>query len=67
MWSLGTYQNHNILHVFELLRVEEGCELFSVCCQVLVQISCFEPAFVSRKHLPKAELVCGILKLPRIC
>lgn len=36
MWSHRAYQNHNILHVFKLLRVEEGCELLSVSCQIPV-------------------------------
>ncbi len=66
MWSQRAYQNHSILHVFELLRVEEGCELFSVRCQVPVQISCFKPPLITRKHLLEAELVCCILKLLRV-
>lgn len=33
------YQDHNILHVFKLLWVEEGRELLSVRYQVTIQIS----------------------------
>lgn len=57
------YQNHDIFHVFKLLRVEEGCELLSVGCQVPVQICCFKPPLITRKHLLEAELVCCILEL----
>lgn len=63
MWLQVAYQNNNILHVFELLRVEEGRELFPVCCQVAVQISRFKPPLISRKHLLEAELVRVIFKL----
>lgn len=63
MWLQRAYQNHNIPHVFKLLRVEEGCELFPVCRQVPVQIGRFKPPLVPRKHLLEAELVRGVLKL----
>lgn len=63
MWCQRAYQNHSISHVFKLLRVEEGCELLSVCCQVPVQISCFKPPLITREHLLEAELVCCFLKL----
>lgn len=66
MWSHGAYQNHNILHVFKLLRVEEGCELLSVSCQIPVQISPFKPPLITRKHLLEAKLVCCILKFLRV-
>lgn len=66
MWPQRAYQNHNILHVLKLLRVEEGCELLSVCCQVPVQISCFKPPLITRKHLLEAELVRCVLKLLRV-
>lgn len=43
--------------------MEESCELLLVCRQVVVQISSFKSPLVSRKHLPEAELVCGLFKL----
>lgn len=58
-----TYQNHDILHVFKLLRVEEGGKLLSICCLVSIQISPFESPLIPRKHLLKVELVSGFLKL----
>lgn len=66
MWSHRTYQNHNILHVFKLLGVKEGCELLSVCSQVPVQISPFKPPLITRKHLLEAELVGCILEFLRV-
>lgn len=52
--------------MFKLLRVEEGRELLSVCCQVPIQIGSFKPPLITRKHLLEAELVCCILKLIRV-
>lgn len=66
MWSHRTYQHHNILHVFKLFWVKEGCELFSVCRQVPVQISPFKPPLIARKHLLEAELVGCILEFLRV-
>lgn len=66
MWSQRAYQNHSILHVLKLLGVEEGRELLSVCRQVPVQISCFEPPLVTGKHLLEAELVRRVFKLLRV-
>lgn len=66
VWLQKAYLNHNILHMVKLFRVEEGCELFSVCCQVPVHVRCFEPPLITGKHLLKAELVCRILKILRV-
>lgn len=63
MSSHRAYQNHNILHVFKLLRVEEGGELLSACCSVSVHVSPLEPPLVTREHLLEAELVSGFVKL----
>lgn len=65
MWLQRAYQNHNIPHVFKLLRMEEGCELFSVCCQVPIQISSFKPPLITWEHLLEAKLVLSVLKLLR--
>lgn len=65
-WSHRAYQNHNILHMFKLLGVEEGRELLSVCRQVSIQIGSFKPPLVTREHLLEAELVCRVLKLIRV-
>lgn len=64
--NLYTYNNHDILHVLKLLRVEEGGELLSVCCQVSIQIGPFESPLIPRKHLLEVELVGGFLELLRV-
>lgn len=63
MSSHGAYHNHDILHVFKLLGVEEGGELLSVCCSVPVQVSPFKPPLITREHLLEAELVSCFVKL----
>lgn len=63
MCLYGTYQDNDILHVFELLGVEEGGELLSVCCHVPVQIGPLESPLIPRQHLLKVELVRCFLKL----
>lgn len=55
--SRGAYHNHNILHVFKLLGVEEGGELLSVCSRVPVQVGPLKPPLITREHLLEAELV----------
>lgn len=64
--SHATYQNHNVLHVFKLLGVEEGGELLSVCCQIPVQVSPPKPPLITREHLLVAELVGRFVKLLRV-
>lgn len=61
-----TYQDHCVPHVFKLLRVEEGCELFSVGCQVPVQISSLKPPLITGQHLLEAKLFCCFVKLLRV-
>lgn len=60
------YQNHNVLHVFKLLGVEEGGELLSVCCSVPVQVGPLKPPLITREHLLVAELVGRFVKLLRV-
>lgn len=61
-----SHLHHDALHVVELLGVEERRELLSVRCQVPVLIGSLEPPFITGKHLFKAELVCGLVKVLRI-
>ena len=57
------YLHHQVFHVVELLRVQEGSELLPGGDTVPVSISRLEASFVPRQHGPIGGLVIHVIKL----